>query len=159
MTRSYALQNAASSAAVVVDASVGVKWPIKEENSVHALALLGSGRRLIVPDRFFSEVANVLWKRTRRADPNQRITAEQARGGLWRILNLPLEVVPSVALASSSLEIALEIGHATYDCDYLALAVLEGVKFVTADMKLYRKLSALPKYGSLIEWIDPNGSL
>lgn len=37
------------------------------------------------------------------------------------------------------LEIALEVGHATYDCDYLALAVLERAEFFTADARLYRR--------------------
>ena len=143
---------------IVVDASVGMKWAIKEENTPHALALLGSGRRLIVPDRFYSEVANVLWKRTRRAEPSERITEGEAREGLRDVLSVDLEVVASKYLVDDSLEIALETGHPTYDCDYLALAVKEGAEFMTADAKSFRKLAGDPKYGPLVSWVDPTGT-
>lgn len=143
----------------VVDASVGVKWVIVEEDTPHADHLFEEYERLAVPDRFFSEVANVLWKRTRRADPSERITETVARDGLSEILALGLRVTSSAELVSDSLEIALEIGHPTYDCDYLALALREGATLVTADRKFYLAVAAHPKYGAFIRWVNPEESI
>ncbi len=143
----------------IVDASVGVKWVIEEENTSHAERLFEEYELLAIPDCFFSEVANVLWKRTRRSNPSERITEAVARDGLAEILALGLRVTPSAELVSDALEIALEIGHPTYDCDYLALALREGAALVTADSKFYLTLAAHSKYSPFIRWINTNESL
>jgi predicted nucleic acid-binding protein len=141
----------------VVDSSVGVKWVIKEDNSPEALALLSAGHHLLVPELFYSEVMNVLWKRTRRKEPEYQITEKQAREGLAAIQAVDLEVTSSEELRIDALEIALEIGHATYDCEYLALAFANGIQVVTADKALYGKLSAHP-YHSVLRWVDPTNT-
>jgi predicted nucleic acid-binding protein len=110
---------------IIVDASVGVKWVLNENYTSHALSLFSLGCRLIAPDRFYSEVANVLWKRTLRSDPSECISEEVAREALNDLLAIRLSAVAGIELVSASLEIALEIGHPSYDCDYLALAILE----------------------------------
>ena len=143
----------------VVDASVGVKWVVEEEGTSHADHLFDAYELLAVPDRFFSEVANVLWKRTRRADPSERITEAVARDGLTEILALGLRVTPSAELAPDALEIALEIGHPTYDCDYLALALREGATLVTADRKFYLAIATHPKYSPFVRWVSIDESI
>ena len=50
---------------LVVDASVAVSWFVKEERRDEALAVLRCKARVIVPDLFFAEFANVLWKKRR----------------------------------------------------------------------------------------------
>ncbi|MEH2024315.1 type II toxin-antitoxin system VapC family toxin [Nostoc sp.] len=50
----------------VLDASVAIKWFVLEVHSDKARRLLTSNYTFLVPDFFFAEVANVLWKRVRR---------------------------------------------------------------------------------------------
>ena len=93
----------------VVDASVGVKWVIGEENTSHAELLLEEMDRLLVPDRFYSEVANVLWKRTRRKEASERITETVARDGLAEILALDLR--PARGVREERLRHSLDALH------------------------------------------------
>jgi predicted nucleic acid-binding protein len=50
---------------IVVDASVAVKWFVKEDGHEAALGLLAHAH-LSAPDLVFAETANVLWKKLRR---------------------------------------------------------------------------------------------
>jgi predicted nucleic acid-binding protein len=97
---------------------------------------------------------NVLWKRTRRKESEYRITENQAREGLTALQSVDLEVISSEELRADALHIALEIGHATYDCEYLALALANGIQVVTADKTLYGKASSHP-YRTALRWVDP----
>jgi len=74
---------------------------------------------------------------------------------MMQILSLRLAVTPASALSLDALTIGLEIGHPTYDCDYLVLAMREGVRVVTADTRLYRAATSYPKYAPYVRWIDP----
>ena len=101
---------------VVIDASVGLKWVLPEEDSDQARSLLADGRsmgaRFVAPDAYLPEVANALWARSSlRGD----ITGEEARDGLERLfLSLPT-LVPSVDLATQALELALASTVVTAD--------------------------------------------
>ncbi len=52
----------------VLDASVAIKWFVPKIYSNAARQLLASDHSFLVPDFFFAEVGNVLWKRVRRGD-------------------------------------------------------------------------------------------
>ena len=122
---------------VVIDASVGLKWVLPEEDSDQARSLLADGRsmgaRFVAPDAYLPEVTNALWARSSlRGD----ITGGEARDGLERLfLSLPT-LVPSVDLATQALELALAFRHAVYDCLYVALAIRLGSTVVTADQRM-----------------------
>jgi predicted nucleic acid-binding protein len=64
--------------ALVVDASVGLKWVLAEEDSAVAQALAISDAELLVPDFWLNEACNVLWLQVRR----KLFTPEEAREGL-----------------------------------------------------------------------------
>ena len=49
---------------VVIDASVGIQWVVKEAGSVRAVKLLD--RSPVVPGLFFAECANIRWKKVER---------------------------------------------------------------------------------------------
>ena len=49
----------------VVDVNVAIKWVLSEIYSSDALCLLNDDYELLVPDFFFPEVGNILWKRFR----------------------------------------------------------------------------------------------
>jgi predicted nucleic acid-binding protein len=50
----------------IIDASVALKWFLKEDGRSDAVALLGSNISLVAPDLIFSEFANVIWQKARR---------------------------------------------------------------------------------------------
>ena len=52
----------------VVDASVVVKWFLKEEFSEESSVLLESGATLVAPALLFAEVSNALWAIHQRGD-------------------------------------------------------------------------------------------
>jgi predicted nucleic acid-binding protein len=62
---------------IVVDANVAIKWILPEIYSWEALGLLqNEENQLLVPDFFFSECGNILWKRVRRGEIDL-ITSQQ----------------------------------------------------------------------------------
>jgi predicted nucleic acid-binding protein len=133
----------------VVDASVGIKWFLPETHTEHALRLLVGGHRLLVPDLFFPEVANILWKRVRRGEMSDReaSTTLQAFGAL------SLQSFASCPLSLVALEIACQTQRSAYDSLYLALAVRERGVMVTADRKLYEIIHNTPLASSIC-WIE-----
>jgi predicted nucleic acid-binding protein len=64
--------------ALVVDASVGLKWVLEEPDSHLAEALVRIEPDLLVPDFWLNEATNVLWLQVRR----NLFTPEEAREGL-----------------------------------------------------------------------------
>jgi len=55
-------------AAVVVDASVAIKWLLEESGTRPAVRLLAERRPLLAPDLMLIEAANALWKKVRRGE-------------------------------------------------------------------------------------------
>ena len=134
---------------LIIDASVGIKTRVAEPLSDRAAAILQSlerGTTLGVPDLFFVECANVLWKYVRRLG----YSAQKARSDLEQLLNLPLAVTPTADLALEALDLALAHDITVYDASYLALAIGESATLVTADEKLARKLTGL---GPTVRWL------
>lgn len=123
----------------VVDASVGIKLFLVEDLSERADALFdhltdAPPARFYVPDLFFVECTNVLWKYVRRFDYPAGV-AEQDVADLVR---LPLHVVSTAGLARAALAMAVEHGSTAYDAAYVALARHLSLPLVTADEALVR---------------------
>ncbi|GAX38733.1 type II toxin-antitoxin system VapC family toxin [Nodularia sp. NIES-3585] len=133
----------------VLDASVAIKWFVPEVHSDAARRLLASNHTFLVPDFFFAEVANVLWKRVRRGED----TVENARQTLADLNAFPVEVCLSQPLMLLALDIALENDRAVYDCFYLALAVTQQCQMVTADEKFYNALQNTTYINNLL-WVE-----
>jgi predicted nucleic acid-binding protein len=53
--------------ALVIDASIAIKWVIEEDGTPAALALRGNAK-LIAPDLLAAECANILWKKVGRSE-------------------------------------------------------------------------------------------
>lgn len=127
----------------VVDASVGIKLFVVEEFSEIADQLF---RRLTatppanfyVPDLFFVECANILWKYTRRFN----YPAEDARQNIRDLRALALHSVSTADLIEPALELALAFNLTTYDACYAALARQLDLPLITADDALHRKLDS-----------------
>jgi predicted nucleic acid-binding protein len=122
--------------ALIVDASVAIKWFIDEPGSGAARRLWQDEPKLLAPDLIVPEVCNTAWRKVRLGQSHpaqaQRIAARLRQG--------VLEFRPTAPLASRALELALDLDHPVYDCFYLALAESEQTELVTADLRLNGRL-------------------
>ena len=130
---------------VVVDASVAVKWCLpssKEELVPEAEELLASSRRdeirFLVPDLFWVELANALWKAVRRGE----ISSDNAAAAISFVRDLGITTAPSLEIVPQALNLAVRYGRTVYDSLYVALAVQSKSEMITADERLANALAA-----------------
>lgn len=130
---------------LVVDASVALKWAMPssgEPFTAEAAALLdryvNGELDFIVPDIFWAEIGNVLWKGVAR----RRWNRPDAEAAMKAIAALAFFTVPSQDLLPEALELAFAHGRTVYDCLYIALAIQYGMDVITADEKLANALAA-----------------
>jgi predicted nucleic acid-binding protein len=128
----------------VVDASVAIKWYLREEHSAEADRLLDPQNELSAPDLLISEIGNILWKRVLRGD----ISVKKAGGIFGELQAGVLQILPAESIAAEALDIACRTKRTFYDSLYIAFAVRNDCKMVTADLKLYKaiKETAFRKY-------------
>ena len=131
--------------ALVLDASVAMKWAIpsaKETLTAESLQLLkhytDGDINFIVPDVFWVEVGNVLWKGVRQRRWPQAV-AERAAS---EIRGRNFFTVSSLELLPEALNIAFVHDRCVYDCLYVALAVQFKIEMITADERLANALAA-----------------
>lgn len=126
--------------AVVVDASLALKWVLDEQDSFAAVHLLNSwtdqGTKLIAPALFTYEVANTLHRQAIKG----KITYDEAKQGLADIYSTG--ILLTFLRYEDTSALAMELAHdfhlpATYDAHYLALAQDEGCEYWTADTRLW----------------------
>jgi len=103
------------------------------EEAVNLLRQSVDGQvKLIVPDFFWIEVANLLCKAI-RSGRCTRPTAAMAWSALRRH---GIPALPALPLLDSALDKAIVYGRSVYDSVYVALALETGGRLVTADEKL-----------------------
>jgi predicted nucleic acid-binding protein len=116
----------------VVDASIGVKWFIREPGTESATQLLDIiwARRdtFIVPELFFYEVFAVVSRK-------HRDTALWVREGLPWLLDLPLHRVILNAELGAIMQEYTNRGLSGYDAAYVALAVQNEGRWITFDQR------------------------
>lgn len=129
----------------VVDASVGIKLLVEEEDSDRANRLFEHlktpATRLYVPDLFYIECANILWKYVRRFGYTER----DARQNLKKLNAMALSRVQTTGLLDDAFKIAVARSVSVYDACYVALSMATQAPLVTADKKLARKYTDVPK--------------
>lgn len=126
----------------VVDASVGIKLFLDEPLSDRADALFDHltddpPACLYVPDLFFIECANILWKYVRY----HGYPRENAQQDVIDLRNLKLHAVPTQELIEAALQIASEYPITAYDAAYIALSQELNLPLVTADGPLAGRLA------------------
>ena len=127
----------------VVDASVGAKWaspaiiePLADRADRFLRAYVAGSVQVMVPDLFWLEIGNFLWKAAKRGE----ITSVLVRRGLEAMLNRDFPTVPSRAVLPEALKIAVDFGRTVYDSTYVALAVATRTELITADERLVNAL-------------------
>jgi predicted nucleic acid-binding protein len=129
----------------VADASLAAKWvlpgksePLRAE-ALHWLRRYVNGEiRFIVPDLFWAELANLLWKSVRHG----RFTGNTAQSALHSLQGLQIPTIPSLVLLELAFGIATAYERTVYDSLYVALAVHRKAQLITADEKLANALAA-----------------
>lgn len=125
----------------VVDASVGIQIFINGPLSDAAYTLFAHlaaepPARIYVPDLFYIEIANVLWKYVRW----QGLAVEQAQDYLHQLGRLDLQTTSTAHLMMDALAQAAIYNITAYDACYLALAQRLSVPLITADVKLAKTI-------------------
>jgi predicted nucleic acid-binding protein len=118
----------------VVDASVGIKLFIDEEESDLAQALFAKltedpPGELFVPDLFYIECTNILLKYMRRFGRS----LEDSKADLKDLSLLSLKSYSSADLMEDALILANEKNLTAYDVCYAVLADRLNIPFITAD--------------------------
>ena len=129
--------------ALVVDASVAVKWHLGDEDHVAEAALLldnfAQGRTgLCAPEYIRYEVPAAIARATRGL--NSRLSKERGREAIEEFLSLGIQTLDSADLTVVAYELAHTYGCALYDALYVALAERLSLPFVTADRRLYEQI-------------------
>ena len=129
----------------VIDASVAAKWFLPaagEPLAAEALQLLrryARGEiRFIVPDLFWAELGNIMWKAVRQG----RWTKAAADNALAEMKNRNPPTVPTIGLLDQAFAIATTFDRSVYDSLYVALAIISKAELVSADEKLANALAA-----------------
>ncbi len=126
----------------VIDASVGIKLFVVEELSevvdqLFEQLTIDPPAQFYVPDLFFIECTNILWKYVWRFD----YPAENAQQDVIDLRALALTTISTADLLKPALELALKYNITAYDASYVTLANQLALPLVTADTRLVRKLA------------------
>ena len=122
--------------ALVVDASVAVKWLVVEEDSADARGLLDD-EELHAPRLLVSEIANAVWRKV-RLDQVDRGAAGQL---LATMSDVPVRWHADETICADAIRLAIAYDRPVYDLMYVALAQRLGASVVTADRRLTNALS------------------
>lgn len=124
--------------ALVIDASVAVKWVLPEAGSERAVAIR-TDDDLIAPSLVCAEIGSAIWRAVIRGD----VPAKEASAALRAAMAPYQRVIPLEELADRAIDLAIRLRHPIYDCLYLALAERERCALVTADGRLVAAAKAL----------------
>lgn len=137
---------------VVVDSNILIAFGLSDEplhtqaNQILA-AWKAAGTPLAAPRLLRSEIIAVM----RKVVYQQRITHEQGREMLTRILMYPVDFHEDDALLKSAYELAEEFNRPrAYDAQYLALAKRLSCEFWTADERMF---NAVKDHFPGIRWL------
>jgi predicted nucleic acid-binding protein len=141
--------------AVVVDASVALKWVLFEEFNAQARALyqeaLNAHRPLVVPPHFFSEVTSALYQRTRSREQARHLSEDEAHEALTSFFRFRVEPSQPANLYERAFVFARD--HrlpSLYDIIYIVLAQMIAGTLWTADQRLFTTASPVAPW---VRWI------
>ncbi len=128
----------------VLDVSVSTKQFIDDPLSPKVDRLLDflsdPQTEIFVPDLFYIETTNTLWKYARAG----LLTSAEVQANLASLKALPLQVVSTVELMEEAFPIAFNYGISAYDAAYVALSRRVNAPLLTLDKKLIKALAGSP---------------
>ena len=132
--------------ALVIDASVAVKWLVEGEvlgeQATHLwYRYLNEGMILVAPAHIHCEVPSAIISTTR--GQSARLQPAQAKEAIEEFLNIAFRVVPTKELVLGAFDLTIEFEISIYDALYLALALEYELPLVTADARFARKLTSV----------------
>ena len=130
--------------ALVVDASVALKWLVAEDGSADALALR-SDNDLFAPDLLLIECRNALLTKVRSG----YLSVNEAHRAENDIDTCGLAILPSAPLLRQAFGIATDLGEPIYDCIYLVAAIATNCTLITADERFMRKVQKSAMQGRI----------
>ena len=123
---------------LVIDACVVAKWFVEEEYSANARALANLNDSLLAPDLLIAEVGSVFLKKVRAGQMSIDAFGE-AIDAIDRYVHLAL----TSSVFYPALSLASDHRRSFYDSLYVALALSEGCRFVTADLRMFNALKGV----------------
>lgn len=136
--------------AVVVDASLALKWVLSESDSSTAIALLAKWNteqmEVIAPTLFAYEVTNILYRQVVAG----KLTYDETKKLLTKLfaIGIVLDFSHYKNISTQAMEFSYRFGlPAAYDSHYLALAERERCEYWTADTRLWNAI------GSKLTWV------
>lgn len=124
---------------IVIDASVVVKWFVREQDSNKAFTVLRSEEYLLAPELIFVEVSSALTKLVRIGTLGEN----DVKGRLTRwhqyVTDQIVSIEPMLAYLSAAEDLSIALCHPLQDCLYLALAQQVQAPLLTADIKFFNK--------------------
>ncbi len=141
--------------ALVLDASVAIKWYVPEVHASEALRFMTTDFAIHVPSFFAPECGNTIWKKVAQ---RREIPEPRGREILDELFAYPHQVHDAEALTPLAFDLATAVGNpklAIHDFIYVALAIGLDCPMVTADRVFYETLAPGP-HGSRLAWVaDP----
>jgi predicted nucleic acid-binding protein len=116
--------------ALVLDASVALKWVLEEPDSHLAQALAAGEEEVLLPDFWLHEACNVCWLQVRKGVWSPDEAREALELLCAQVPPTPTGDLPG--LHALALEIGLAVSHSTYDTLYVAFALAMGARAVIA---------------------------
>ena len=120
----------------VLDASIGFKWFLVEDESPRARVLRDDFRmgtvELLAPDVFPVEIIHALT----RAERMKRITPQEGAQLVSDLFEILPALHPSLPLLPRAYEISSQARIGVFDCLYVALAEVEQCQVVSVDARM-----------------------
>jgi predicted nucleic acid-binding protein len=127
----------------VLDCSVVVRWFVPQIHFERAVEIFGAFQAravdLVAPEVIIAEFGHVL----RKLVVGASLDPEQAPADLDTFLTLPIAMVADRELAAEALRLALRYSATFYDSLYVALAIREDLKVITADKAMCAAFESL----------------
>ncbi len=132
---------------LVVDASVAIKWHLRDEDNVDEAALVlerfSEGQiSLFAPTHIQYEVASAITAAT--IGQNPRLSQAEGEAAIDEFLTIQMNVVDDSKIIVDAYKLVHQYGCSFYDCLYLALSQQLNIPFITADNRLYQRIKKLP---------------
>jgi predicted nucleic acid-binding protein len=136
----------------VIDSGVAIKWYVPENHEAEAKRFLDPAYMLHVPELFYPQFGNVLWKKACLLK-SPEISVDEGRRILQLLRGISVTVHPMAPLLELAYDLAVSPERpVVYDACYLILAKMLGCRLVTADRPFYDAFKD-GSYGPLLLWV------